>query len=144
MVSLALEVPFHDCDMGGIAWHGHYYKWFELARTELLRAADLDVPWLVQRGVRVVVGESRCRHHAPLRYGDRFTVWAWIEAVGPGVDVRYRITRPADGAEIRVAEARTLLVAVAPHEDRLIDVPEDVAARLATLGTGDPAHRRLA
>jgi acyl-CoA thioester hydrolase len=131
VVSVELEVAFHDCDLGGIAWHGNYYRWFEIGRTALLRSLDLDVPWLVQRGVRVVVGESRCRHHAPLRYGERFVVAAWIEAIGPGVDVRYRITKGAPDAVVKVAEGRTSLVAVAPHEDRIVDVPPDVLERLA-------------
>jgi acyl-CoA thioester hydrolase len=30
------EVPFHDVDAMGIVWHGHYAKYFELARCELL------------------------------------------------------------------------------------------------------------
>ncbi|MDH3602364.1 MAG: hypothetical protein OEU26_22345, partial [Candidatus Tectomicrobia bacterium] len=28
---VCFEVPFHDVDMMGVVWHGHYYKYFELA-----------------------------------------------------------------------------------------------------------------
>ena len=35
--SVELEVPFHDVDVMHVAWHGHYVKYFELARCALLR-----------------------------------------------------------------------------------------------------------
>ena len=41
-VRVQLEVPFHDVDRLGVVWHGHYFKYFELARTRLLRAIGLD------------------------------------------------------------------------------------------------------
>ena len=121
------EVAFGDCDPGGIAWHGWYWRWFEAARTALMRRLDLDVPELVRLGVRVVVIDARCRYRQPLRYGDRFVTEAWIEATGPAVDVRYRITR-VDG--VVIAEARTTLAAVEPREDRVMDVPPELLARL--------------
>lgn len=31
-----MTVPFHDVDMMEVAWHGHYVKYFELARCALL------------------------------------------------------------------------------------------------------------
>ena len=31
-----IEIPFHDVDMMEIAWHGHYVKYFEIARCKLL------------------------------------------------------------------------------------------------------------
>ena len=34
-IGVELEVPFHDIDGLGIVWHGNYFKYFELARTEL-------------------------------------------------------------------------------------------------------------
>ena len=31
-----IEVPFFDCDSMHIIWHGHYVKYLEVARCELL------------------------------------------------------------------------------------------------------------
>ena len=42
-VEVELEVPFHDVDMLQLVWHGHYYKYFELARTQLLRQRGLGL-----------------------------------------------------------------------------------------------------
>jgi acyl-CoA thioester hydrolase len=128
-VRVGAEVAYGDCDPGGIAWHGHYWRWFEAGRTALMRAADLDVPELIRLGVRVAVVDARCRYHRALRYGDPIEVEAWVEAAGPAVTVRYRIL--LHGA--RAAEARTMLAAIHPTEDRLIEIPEVVMARLRAI-----------
>ncbi|KHI23155.1 4-hydroxybenzoyl-CoA thioesterase, partial [Escherichia coli] len=31
-----LTIPFHDVDMMGVAWHGNYFRYFEVAREALL------------------------------------------------------------------------------------------------------------
>ena len=68
-IDLVFEVPFHDVDMLRIAWHGHYYKYFELARTELFRKYQCDVDDLKALGYYLPITDSRCRYIAPLRYG---------------------------------------------------------------------------
>ncbi len=40
--SIEFEVPFHDVDALRVVWHGHYYKYLELARTALFRSSGLD------------------------------------------------------------------------------------------------------
>ena len=35
---LRVRVAFADTDAMGVAWHGNYLRWFEMARTELMRA----------------------------------------------------------------------------------------------------------
>lgn len=35
-IETSLTIPFHDVDSMGIVWHGHYLKYFEIARCELL------------------------------------------------------------------------------------------------------------
>jgi len=68
---ILLEVPFHDVDMMGVVWHGHYYKYFELARTALFRKFQCDTNDLLVLGMVLPVIESRCRYLSPLTYGMR-------------------------------------------------------------------------
>lgn len=130
VVAVSGQVGFGECDPLGIMWHGHYWRWLEIARTELLRSVGLDVPDLAAFGVRVVVADARCSHHRPLRYAERFRVEAWVPLAGPGVDVQYRVTSGAEPGGPLCAKARTLLAAIHPTEDRLIDVPAALLARL--------------
>ena len=40
--SVEIEIPFHDVDMMEVAWHGHYVKYFEIARCALLDQFDYN------------------------------------------------------------------------------------------------------
>lgn len=33
---VAITIPFHDVDLMGVAWHGHYVRYIEVAREALL------------------------------------------------------------------------------------------------------------
>jgi len=45
-----IEVPFHDVDAMEVAWHGHYVKYLEIARTAMMRKIGLDFPQLRDSG----------------------------------------------------------------------------------------------
>jgi acyl-CoA thioester hydrolase len=126
-VSIQLEVPFHDVDALGIVWHGHYYKYLELARTALLRGCQLDGRDLRGLGFGI---ESRCRHVAPLRYGDIAGVSAWFRDIKHRICIQYEIVRAADG--VRAARGETILATVTREGDLLLETPEVVLRRLET------------
>ncbi len=86
-----MTVPFHDCDPLAIAWHGRYFEYFELARTELFSGFGLDVPDIRALGYRMYVVDVRCRYTHPLRYGDRVEVTARLKASRPLIRVVYAV-----------------------------------------------------
>lgn len=81
------QVPFHDVDMLEVAWHGHYYKYFELARTDLFDSYGMQIERIRQLGFAMVVSDSRCRYIAPLLYGQKAQVYAYIDKA----DLEYRV-----------------------------------------------------
>ena len=107
-VSIEFEVPFHDVDALQIVWHGHYLKYLEHARTALLRSVGLDVEPIVSAGFAMMVAEVRCRHTAPLRYGDRVRVSAWCASIDHRVRLRYEVRNLT--TQRRAARASTDLV----------------------------------
>lgn len=109
-----LEVPFHDVDPLFVAWHGHYYKYLEIARTVLQRHHRLDAPDLRELGFAWFVIETRTRHVQALHYGERFRVFSWFVEDDPRVGIAYEIrsiaTLDGEATGHRVARARTVLV----------------------------------
>lgn len=114
---VAIEVPFHDVDALGVVWHGHIYKYLEIARTELFRLVELEPrPGKIEKtgrdennfSLRVV--ETRCRHLMPLRYGDQLKVRAWFRAIDEQIHVAYDVLN--ETRQYRAARARTTLVVV--------------------------------
>jgi len=128
VAAVEIDVPFHDVDSLGIVWHGHYYKYLEIARTALLRACKLDADDLRALGFGLVVIESRCRHVAPLRYGDVARVSAWLRDVRHRLRVEYEIVRAVDG--LQIARAETTLVTVTRAGELMLETPEALRTRL--------------
>lgn len=136
-----LEVPFHDVDPLFVAWHGHYSKYLEIARTALQRHHQLDVADIRALGFAWFVIETRTRHVQALHYGERFRVFSWFVEDDPRVGIAYEIRSLAtiDGAPTghRVARARTVLVNTvlrrgdkAPRGELLFATPRAIKERI--------------
>ncbi|MBL8024189.1 MAG: acyl-CoA thioesterase [Elusimicrobia bacterium] len=87
-----LTVPFHDVDSLGVVWHGHYYKYFEIARTAFFKRRGFDISEMESSGYVWPIIESHCRYGAPLRYGMSFEVTATLCEVEHRVKFLYSIT----------------------------------------------------
>lgn len=127
--SVRLEVPFHDIDVLGIAWHGHYYKYFELARTALYRSRGLDIQQMRELGYIFPVIESQCRYVQPLGYGQRAVVEAVFDEWQSYVKISYTI-RDEESRE-RIAYGHTKQAVCRAGGDMLLAVPEEVADAIA-------------
>ena len=105
-----IQVPFHDLDPLGVVWHGNYYKYFEVARTELMRAIGFDVEQMKLSGYVWPVTESNCRYISPLRYGMRVLVRAGIRETEHRLKIGYQIKDKESGQLL--AKGYTVQVAV--------------------------------
>jgi acyl-CoA thioester hydrolase len=126
--SVELRVPFHDVDPLLVVWHGHYYKYFEIARTELLRSRGIDVPALFDLGFKLFVIESRCRYVQPLRYDERFVVDAWFCDIDHRIQIAYEIR--SLNTQRRVARGTTALVTTNADGVMLLEVPDAIRAKI--------------
>jgi acyl-CoA thioester hydrolase len=128
-VSVELQVPFHDTGDGQFVWHGHFVKYFEIARQELLKRHRLDVPQLMELGIKLMVSQYRLRYLSPLSYGDRFRVSSWLVEQKVRLEFAYEVY---DLTADRVsAEGETVLVVVGEDEVARLRIPDEVRARLA-------------
>ena len=88
---IQLEIPFHDVDVMGIVWHGHYLKYFEIARTALLRKIGMDLESMVATGCAWPVVTCEIKYIKPLRYGQIIRVEAAFEEYEDRLKIRYAI-----------------------------------------------------
>lgn len=127
-LSLELEVPFHDVDAMEIVWHGHYYKYFEIGRTALLRSKGLDGPEGLPGNHQLVIIESKCRHVYPLRYRDRFRVDSWFVDVDVRLNVGFEIINLSAGR--RAAKGNTILATLDDSGRLLLSTPHAILERI--------------
>jgi acyl-CoA thioester hydrolase len=77
-----LRVRYGECDPQGIVFNANYLAYFDIAVTELWRAALGGWQQMVERGVDVVVGEANVRFRSPARNDDLLTLRARIGTFG--------------------------------------------------------------
>ncbi len=126
-VDVELEIPFHDVDVLEVAWHGHYPKYLELARTAFVRARKLDNAEMRTLGYRFFIAEYFLRHVAPLRYGDRVRVVAW-----PVEIQNLTLGKLA-------AQGWTVLVTTDAAGELCLETPPPIVSRLCAPGPGSAA-----
>ena len=77
-----LRVRFHECDPQGVVFNAHYFSYFDVALTEMWRAAFGSYANVVQDGTDVVVVEAGAKFRAPARFDDEVDVELAIERLG--------------------------------------------------------------
>lgn len=122
------QVPFHDVDAAHIVWHGHFYKYFEYARTELMRLHDLDVQQVVDLGFGMVVSQTRCRHLSPVRYGDELLVRATFQEASHRLLIGYVVENLTQ--DRMAARGRTGLVVVDESMNFIRGLPDAILERI--------------
>jgi len=122
-------VPFHDVDSMNVVWHGNYFKYFEIARTELENRLGLTVPVLFDMGYVCPVIESHCRHISPMRNGDRGYCRAWIADVDRRVTVAYELVN--ESTNKRSAEGYTVQVTLdRDSREMMMGLPDEISKRV--------------
>jgi len=84
-----VRVRYSETDRMGVAYHGHYFVWFEMARTELMRELGCAYRELEDvAGLFFPVIRAGARYLASARYDESLVVRGWLAAVG-GARVRF-------------------------------------------------------
>lgn len=70
-----VRVYYEDTDLSGIVYHANYLRWFERARSDLLRLLGIDQRAAAESGEGTyTVAELSIRYLAPARLDDAVTV----------------------------------------------------------------------
>lgn len=87
-----IEVPFHDVDSMQITWHGHYIKYFEIARCALLDKIDYDYQQMKASGYAWPVVDLRVKYRKPTTFKQLINVSATLVEYENRLKIRYLIT----------------------------------------------------
>lgn len=108
--SIDLQIPFHDVDMMEVVWHGHYAKYFEIARCALLEKIGYNYPQMRDSGYIWPVIDLNIRYAQPAVFGQTITVQAQIVEWENRLKINYLITDKGTGA--RLTKGHSVQVAV--------------------------------
>jgi acyl-CoA thioester hydrolase len=122
-----LRVRFHECDPQGVVFNAHYFAYFDIALTEMWRAAFGSYGNVVQDGTDVVVVEAAATFRAPARFDEEIDVELAIARLGTTSMTTQTAVR-RDG-ELLV-EGRIVHVFVDPATMAKQEIPDRVRAGL--------------
>ncbi len=105
-----IVVPFHDVDPMQVVWHGHYVKYFEIARCCLLEMFDYSYEQMHESGYAWPVVDMRIKYIKPLRYNQKIVVAADLCEWEYRLKINYLIRDAA--TTITLTKGYTIQVAV--------------------------------
>jgi acyl-CoA thioester hydrolase len=102
-----LRVYYEDTDVSGMVYHANYLRWFERARSDMLRLLGIEQREAYEEGLgNYTVAELTIRYFAPARLDDAVTIATTaLELGAASVRLRQRALKGEDvlaDATIRV------------------------------------------
>jgi tol-pal system-associated acyl-CoA thioesterase len=105
---LPIRVYIEDTDAGGIVYYVNYLKYFERARTELIRSLGVDKTAVMEDGSVFVVTSAAIDYHAPARLDDQLEAVAEVVSRGAAtIEFRQYVVR--SGVELASGQVRVAL-----------------------------------
>lgn len=120
---LPIRVRYAETDQMGLVHHANYLVYFEMGRTELLRASGWDYRAIEAKGYYLVVAKVSVRYRKPARYDDELVLTTTVSRVTPvRVEHAYQLRR---GHEL-LAEGESTLACV-DKDGVLQQMPPEIA-----------------
>jgi acyl-CoA thioester hydrolase len=123
-----LRVRYGECDPQGVVFNAHYLAFFDVALTEMWRAA-LPGGYREMRdlGVDLVVAEAVCRYRAPAGFDDELAIAMTVAHLGT-TSMRTEIAVSRAAEPVVDGELRHVFIDLETREK--IAIPDAVRAGL--------------
>jgi acyl-CoA thioester hydrolase len=123
-IDTEFRVRYVETDPMGVLHHSRYWVYFEMGRTELLRAQGFRYRDMEEAGVFFVVAKCSASYKQPARYDDELNLSTRITRMGAArIDHAYELKRMADG--LLLATAETTLACV-DRSGQIIPIPDSM------------------
>jgi len=120
--TITVQPRYSETDQGRVVHHAVYPVYFEMGRTELLRANGLAYKDLERSGTFFVVAELRIKYRRPAFYDEKLDLeTVCTNVTASKVEHSYKLTRPSTG-EI-LAEGASVLACV-DAQGKIRRIPE--------------------
>lgn len=94
-----ITVRYAETDCMGVVHHAVYPVWFEIARTDYIKAAGMSYADMEKAGVMLPVTGISCRYRLPAKYDDTLLIEARITRLTPArIEFEYTVTKKGETA----------------------------------------------
>lgn len=126
-----IDIPFHDVDSMHIVWHGHYLKYFEIARCALLEQFDYNYLQMQQSGYMWPIIESHVRYIHGVVFTQKIRVVAQLNEWENRIKINYLVFDANTGKRMTKGHTTQVAVHMASRELCLVS-PEILLQKLHT------------
>ena len=120
--TLEIRVRYAECDPMGYLHHAKYLEYFEMGRTELLRAGGFTYRDMEDRGHFLVVARLEARYLGAARYDDLLTLHTQLRRITRArIEHEYVLNR----AEVVLCQGSSTLACV-DRGGQLQPIPEEI------------------
>ena len=127
---LAVRVYYEDTDLAGIVYYANYLRYFERARTELLRDKNISLVDYLKKGVVFAVVRATVDYILPAVYGDRLVIETRVDDVkNISFTVHYLVKRKYD--DRLIATGSTRMACISSGRKKPIRIPPEIRKVLA-------------
>ncbi len=97
MIEARVRVIYGDTDQMGVVYYANYFRYFELARGEYLRAGGVSYRDIEREGVMLPVIEAYCHYRASAKFDDMLVIETSITQVRyASLTFEYALRREGD------------------------------------------------
>lgn len=114
--AIEMDIPFFDVDSMNVTWHGHYVKYFEMARCALLEKLGYDYVQMKQSGYLWPIVDMRVKYIRPTYFSQKIVVEAFITEHESRLKINYLIKDKISGERLTTAYTIQVAIAVATNE----------------------------
>ncbi len=120
--TITIRPRYCETDQAGVVHHSVYPVWFEMGRTELLRANGVAYKKLEAAAVLFVVAELNVKYRLPAYYDQILELTTECSNVTPArIEHSYKLTRK--GSDTILAQGKTILACVS-KDGKVRRIPE--------------------
>lgn len=97
MIAVLDKVRFVETDLMGVVHHSNYFRWFEMARVEYLRAGNVLLPELIAAGIVFPITDVQCKYRQSAHFDEMIRIEATlVEFSRAKMCFSYRVMRDMD------------------------------------------------
>ena len=119
--TIQFRVRYAETDQMGVVYHGNYFTYFEMGRTELLReATGVSYRDVEESATKMVVVKAECNFMKPAKYDDLLTLKTRVlRTTRASLEHEYRLFR--DGELLAVGKTK---LATVDNNGKIVPVPD--------------------
>lgn len=111
-----IKIPFYDMDSMGVAWHGNYAKYLEVARCDLMDKIDYNYNQMQESGYAWPVVTLEIKYIRSFVFGQEIKVTSTLCEYENYIKIKYVITDLKTGEKLTKAETKQIAIDMKTRE----------------------------